>query len=150
MMRRAAFDYGRATSDYSMEADRADPVVNFRLSERPAQADTEQGTDDQANKTRTEAREASDFWRAVLSDKTGRREVFKLLTLLRSFETSPFAATPAGFPDTNATFYNAGQIDQGRAVYQMLAIVARDELFALQDEHNVYGALAVRPDREAL
>jgi hypothetical protein len=136
-----------AFSDYQLEADRTIAPGTLPLRERPQAADTEQATEDQQNKNKFEARQASEFWRSVMRTAIGRREIFKLLNMVRAFESSPFAATPIGFPDPQATFFNMGQIEQGRAVYQMLAIVARDELFALQDEFNVFGALATRPDR---
>lgn len=132
---------------YAMEADREDPVAIHLLRDRPAQADNDQGAKDQEDKFKIEAREASDFWRAVLSTEVGCREMYKVLhTLAHAFDP-PFAASPAGFPDPNATFYKAGQVSVGQAIYQMLAINARDELFKMQDKYNVYGALAVRPDR---
>jgi hypothetical protein len=133
--------------DYQLEVDRQAPPGSLPLRERPQAADTEQAAEDQQSKTKMEARQASDFWRGLLRTPIGRREIHKLLTMVRAFESSPFAATPIGFPDPQATFFNAGQIEQGRAVYQMLAILARDELFAMQDEYNVFGALAQRPDR---
>jgi hypothetical protein len=99
-----------------------DPAT-LPLRERPQAADTEQATEDQQNKTKLEARQASEFWRGLLRTAIGRREIYKLLTMVRAFESSPFAATPIGFPDPQATFLqHAGQIEQGRAVYQMLAI----------------------------
>lgn len=139
-MRRAAFDY-------TLEANRGDAVAETFLHERPADAADDQGTKDQEDKTKIEAREASMFWRGVLSDNVGRREVFKLLQNMDAFDV-PFAASPIGFPDPNATFFKAGKISAGQIFYQMLAITARDELFAMQDEFNIYGGLAVRPDRK--
>lgn len=144
-MSRAAFDYDRP---YVLEADRPDPVSEFQLRDRPAQADNEQGTKDQEDKIKIEAREASDFWRGVLSSEVGQREMYKVLHLLGRAFDPPFAASPAGFPDPHATFYKAGQISVGQSIYQMLAINARDELFKMQDKYNIYGALAVRPDRQ--
>lgn len=139
---------GRAAFDYALQADRPDPVSDMLLRERPAQADNEQGTKDQEDKIKIEAREASEFWRSVLSSEVGQREMFKVMHILGRAFDAPFAASPAGFPDPNATFYKAGQISVGQSIYQMLAINARDELFKMQDRYNIYGALAVRPDRQ--
>ena len=44
--------------------------------------------------------------------------------------------------------YKQGQMQIGHELYQWLAIVARNELFALQDEYNLRGELAVRPHRD--
>ena len=139
-MREAAFNY-------NLEADRADPVREQFLHERPASAADDQGNKDQEDKIKIEAREASMFWRGVLADPVGRREMFKALNLAEAFAT-PFAAVGMGFPDERATWYKAGQVSIGQRFYQMLAITARDELFKLQDEMNLFGDLAVRPDRK--
>jgi hypothetical protein len=139
-MREGAFDY-------KLEVDRH-PVdeVKIRVLDRPAAAD-QAGVDDQEERNRALAREEAQFWRMVLADRVGKRAMFKLLTMLSAFESSPFVAAPNGAPDHFATFAKAGQIEQGRGVYQMLAIVARDELFALQDEFHVFSALAPRPEK---
>ena len=131
---------------YLMEGDRPDPVSELPLHLRPAAASTEPEVKDQEDKTKLEAREASEFWRYVLADPVGRREIYKALNIAEAF-ASPFAATEAGMPDGKATWFRAGQISIGQRFYQMLAIVARDELFKLQDEMNLFGGLAVRPDR---
>jgi len=137
-MRSAAFDY-------QPEWNRGDAVVE-PLHTRPAAAGNDQEVKDQEDKAKIEAREAADFWRACLADPVGRREIYKALNLGEAF-ASPFAASGLGFPDPNAAWFRAGQISIGQRFYQMLAIVARDELFKLQDEMNVFGGLAVRPDR---
>ena len=139
-MRDAAFSY-------SLEANRADAVAENFLHERPANAADDQGNKDQEDKIKIEAREASMFWGAVLADPVGRREIYKALNLAEAFST-PFAAVGMGFPDERATWYKAGQVSIGQRFYQMLAITARNELFKLQDEMNLFGDLAVRPDRK--
>ena len=136
-----------APFSYALDADKADQIVEFPLRERPASASDDQAVKDQEDKTKIEAREASAFWRAILSDQVGKREVYKLLIQMDAFDV-PFAASPIGFPDTNATFFKAGKISAGQILYQMLAITARAELFKLQDEMNIFGALAVRPDKQ--
>lgn len=138
---------GSLAFDYLLEADRPNAVTQLHLRERPPGAAEPQEVTDQEHKTKIEAREAASFWRACLSDEIGRREIYKALNLAEAF-SMPFAASPAGFPDKRATWHRAGQISIGQRFYQMLAIVARDELFKLQDEMNIYGALAVRPDRQ--
>lgn len=144
-MSRAAFDYARP---YALEADRDDPVSAFPLRDRPAQADNEQGNKDQEDKTKIEAREASDFWRGVLSSRVGQREMFKLLRLTSAFEASPYAADLSGRQNDRLSDYKMGQMSVGHILYQMLAIAARKELFELQDFYNLHGDLAVRPDRQ--
>lgn len=136
-----------AAFDYTLVADRKDPIVQLPLHARPASASNEQDVKDQEDKTKIEAREAAQFWRAALADPVGRREIYKVLNLSEAF-SAPFAAVGVGFPDPHATFFRAGQISIGQRFYQMLAIVARDELFKLQDDYNIFGALAVRPDRQ--
>ena len=140
-MRTAAFDY-------SMEADRFDSSKPTPLHMRPASAVSEQDTKDQEDKTKIEAREAAIFWRGCLKDTVGRREILKVLRLSGAFENSPFAADLSGRQNDRLTDYKMGQLSIGHSLYQMLAIVARAELFKLQDEENIFGHLAVRPDKE--
>lgn len=139
---------GRSAFDYQLVADREDPVTFLNIRQRPAQADTEQGEKDQEDKTKIEAREASAFWRHCLTDPVGRREIHKLLERTKAFEVAPFAAAPNGSISDPATFYKMGQMSIGQALYQWFAIVAREELFKLQDEYNVHGGLGMRPDRQ--
>jgi hypothetical protein len=52
--------------------------------------------------------EASRFWRRVLSDPVGRRELFKILASGHAFEER-FACGPTGVPQSEATWFQAGE-----------------------------------------
>ena len=97
---------------------------------------------------RIEAREASQFWRRALTDPSGKREILKLLTRTHAFEPSPFSADMSGRLQDRLSDYQQGQMQVGHELYQWLVIVARAELFALQDEYNLRGELAIRPHRD--
>jgi hypothetical protein len=132
--------------DYRLEHDR-NPEFKLRVVDRPADAATEEGIDDQEAKERTAAREEQIFWRTMLSDPVGKRVMMKLLQRTAAFEKSPFAADFAGQQNDRLSDYKLGQMSIGHLIYQWMAICARDELFKLQDEYNINGELAVRPEK---
>ncbi len=137
-MRNGAFDY-------HLEHDRP-AEFRLRIVDRPADAATEGGVDDQEARERAMAREGHIFWREALRSPAGKREIGKLLKLSGGFEIAPFAADLSGRQNDRLTDYKMGQLSIGHHIYQLLAICARDELFALQDEMNIHGELAVRPE----
>lgn len=132
--------------DYQLERDRQ-PEFRLRVVDRPADAATEDGVDDQEARERTAAREEQIFWRTVLADPVGKRVILKLLQRSAAFEKSPFAADLGGTLSDRLSDYKLGQMSIGHMLYQWLAICAREELFKLQDEYNINGELAVRPEK---
>lgn len=146
-MREGAFQ-GYAAGEYALEADRNVVDLRRNLRERPAAASTPAEVVDQVDKSKLEAWEASQFWRKALTDPVGQREILKLLHLTQAFEKSPFAADMSGRLQDRLSDHKLGQMSIGHALYQWLAIVARAELFALQDHFNIHGELAVRPHRQ--
>ena len=149
-MRAGAFNY--AGAPFQPFGDRTErdviDLTTRRLNERPASAGDREGVLDQEDKTRIEAREASQFWRRALTDPSGKREILKLLTRTHAFEPSPFSADMSGRLQDRLSDYKQGQMQVGHELYQWLVIVARAELFALQDEYNLRGELAIRPHRD--
>jgi hypothetical protein len=138
-MRNGAFDY-------KLERDR-DPEFKLRVVDRPADAGTPGGMDDQEAQQRSADREEQIFWRETLRNPAGRRAMTKILRLAGAFETSPFAADMSGRLQDRLSDYKLGQMSVGHMLYQLLAICARNELFALQDEINLHCELAVRPGK---
>jgi hypothetical protein len=60
------------------------------------------------------------FWRNVLHDPIGRRELWRIIADKgHAFETR-FPVTPAGHPDINAIFYEIGKQDFATWLYGML------------------------------
>lgn len=84
-------------------ADAGDPAAIERTRRRQREAD----------------KEAAKFWRGVLADPVGRREVWTLLQLAHVFETR-FACGPTGFPQPEATWFHAGEQDFGLRLYRSL------------------------------
>ena len=54
------------------------------------------------------AYEALLFWRGVFSERAGRAEMWKILNEAGAFDER-FACGPGGFPQPEATWFNAGQ-----------------------------------------
>lgn len=75
------------------------------------------------------------FWRGVLADPVGRREVWQLLQAAHTFEER-FACGPNGFPQPEATWFHAGEQSFGQRFYQKLQFVDREGVWLMQDEHD--------------
>lgn len=84
---------------------------------------------------RKEAREAQAFWRGVLADQIGRREVWRLLRDAHVFETR-FACGPNGFPQPEATWFHAGEQDFGQRLYRALLRMDLAGVTAMHREHD--------------
>ena len=82
-------------------------------------AGTKRGTRKQRDKKRTDSDVEAGFWREVLKSEDGRAVVFRFLMRAGTF-TAPFAVGPNGFPQTEATFFKAGQQALGLELYQNL------------------------------
>ena len=63
------------------------------------------------------AEETKDFWKRVFAEPVGRREMWGLLNNDFHAFTSVFSASPTGFPDPNASWYQRGQQDMGMWLY---------------------------------
>ncbi|SDD94849.1 hypothetical protein SAMN05216337_1017127 [Bradyrhizobium brasilense] len=123
----------------SDEPDEPDDVV-----EPDAPDGGEQANDDAAspkqheNKRRRIAREkqeALDFWRAVFASEVGRREMFALLQSAHTFEER-FACGPNGFPQPEATWFQAGEQAFGQRLYQSWARDHRAAVLLMHDEND--------------
>lgn len=69
-------------------------------------------------RTRAKLREeeAADFWRRALGSEVGRRELWGVLQSAHAFEER-FACGPNGFPQPEATWFEAGQQALGFRLY---------------------------------
>lgn len=86
-----------------------------------------------------EAEEASMFWRDVFSTTVGRREMWGLLRDAQPDGNPfvpPFACGPNGFPQSEATWFRAGQYALGQHFYQRWIQLARDGALLMLDEHD--------------
>lgn len=82
-----------------------------------------------------EAHEARLFWNQVFETQVGRREMWRLLDQMHPFE-SRFAAGPNGFPQPDATWFNAGQQAIGFQIYQSWFVSNRDGVGKMHDEND--------------
>jgi len=71
----------------------------------------------QRRRQAVEREEARRFWREVFASEIGRREMWGLLQAAHTF--SPvFACGPNGFPQAEATWYEAGQQGFGQRLWR--------------------------------
>ncbi len=106
--------------------------------------DAEQETVDAANPARLrdrrrradiEQENAERFWRAVLSDPTGRRELWKIIQAGHAFEER-FACGPNGFPQPEATWFQAGEQAFALRLYQGWLALDPEAVILMHREHD--------------
>lgn len=76
--------------------------------------------------------ESKEFWRGVFASPVGRREMWKLLQDAHTFEER-FACGPNGFPQPEATWFQAGEQSLGQRIYRTFA---RDHLEGVLQMHH--------------
>lgn len=86
-------------------------------------------------RTKLQAKEGAAFWRTALSTRAGRRELYLLLQNARTFDT-PFACGPTGFPQPEASWWQAGQHDLGQRLFLSWQRIDRDAVFLMLDEND--------------
>jgi hypothetical protein len=82
-----------------------------------------------------ETLEGAEFWRAVLADPIGRRELWKLFQAGHIFETR-FECGPNGFPQVEATWFRAGEQDFARRIYQMFERIDPAAIIAMHQDFD--------------
>lgn len=85
--------------------------------------------------SRRSKEQAKDFWRRVLADPIGPREIWALLQSCHTFEER-FACGPNGFPQVEATWFEAGQQAFGQRLYQTLILYDREAVFKMHDQFD--------------
>jgi len=80
-------------------------------------------------------RETADFWSGVLSTEIGRREIWRLLNDGHAFDER-FACGPNGFPQPEATWFQAGESSFARRLYLTLARIDRAATLRMHDEND--------------
>jgi len=88
-------------------------------------------------KIKSEEKHEADFWRQAMNSEVGRRSIWKLLIQSNTFEQR-FACGPNGFPQTEATWFQAGEQSFGLRFYHMLARNDRILLLKMHDENDPY------------
>lgn len=82
-----------------------------------------------------ERREGDDFWRRMLNDPIGRRELWRMLADLHTFEVR-FACGPNGFPQPEATWFQLAEYAYGQRLYLSWSRIDRAAVFMMHDEHD--------------
>jgi hypothetical protein len=86
------------------------------------------------NRQRREIQENEALWRAILDQKAGRREIWRLLVLEGRALNTEFAAGPVGFPDPNATFYSLGRQQFALKLYHELLRIDPEGIRRMHEE----------------
>ena len=88
------------------------------------------------NKQKREANENEAFWRAVMNERAGRREMWRLIhTEGRAFNTE-FSFGPVGVPDPLASWHNLGRQQFALRLYHDLLRVAPEATRKMHEEHD--------------
>lgn len=88
------------------------------------------------DRNKREVQEEESFWRAVLNDKVGRRVMYRFFTEQCHGHAPPFACGPNGFPNPQATWFQAGQYALGQYLHQRWMLQDPDGLKLMMDEHD--------------
>lgn len=80
-------------------------------------------------------REAEQFWKAVFSSEVGRREMWGILASAHAFDER-FACGPNGSPQSEATWFHAGEQALGQRLFLSWQRLDRDGVWKMQDEHD--------------
>lgn len=102
----------------------------------PPSAADESALAAQRSRNRSYARQREAFWRGVLADPVGRREIWNIL----GFEAHGFevklACGPNGFPQSEATWMALGEQLLGQRIYQTLQTLDFEGAFLMLSEHD--------------
>jgi hypothetical protein len=98
------------------------------------------------DKVKREAQEEESFWRSVFDSKIGRRVMWRLLQDDCHGFSPPFACGPNGFPQHDATWFQAGQYAIGQRLYQRWRHMVRDGVALMEDENDPR-FMKARPER---
>lgn len=85
---------------------------------------------------RKELQLANEFWRSVLADETGRRELWRLISDDGHAFEERFACGPNGFPQPEATWFNAGEQAFAMRLYQRLLALDPVHVRQMHLEHD--------------
>lgn len=86
-------------------------------------------------RTRLEAKKGAAFWNMVLSTHTGRHETWRVMESCHTFEER-FACGPNGFPQSEATWFHAGEQAFGQRFFKMLLRVDPEHVIQMLQEND--------------
>jgi hypothetical protein len=113
----------------------------------PEPADDAVDPEQQRRKKRKLARardEADAFWRGVLGTQPGRREIWKILDAGHAFDQR-FECGPSGFPQSEATWFRAGEQAFAWRLYDYLQTVDYMGVYLMRCENDPRFVNAARP-----
>lgn len=84
-----------------------------------------------------EADQRAEFWRGILSTEIGRMVMWEVLIGMHTFEER-FAISPSGFPQPEATWFQAGEKAAGWRLYDALRKAAFEEVHQMHLEWDSY------------
>ena len=123
--------------------DEDDEIISDLPPELPTQASEEHtvnAADPKQYRRRVRDSELRDkerdaFWRRVLDDPVGRREIWAFLENHFAFD-DPFAVGPNGMPHDAATYYKQGQKRACTDLINAMARIDRAGFFLMLDEND--------------
>ena len=86
-------------------------------------------------KKESEAEKGARFWREIFETEIGRREMWAILAAVK-WESDDFTVTAVGFPDPNATWFNAGRHSYARHLFMSWLRVAPEGVMKMLSEHD--------------
>ncbi len=89
----------------------------------------------QRTRSKIQAKQGAAFWRMALSTKSGRHELYRVLESSHAFEDR-FACGPNGFPQPEATWFQAGEKGLGQRLFLTWLRIDRDGVFLMLDEND--------------
>ena len=90
---------------------------------------------EKGKRLKAEQKEAENFWKEVLGSEIGRREIWKIILESHAFEER-FACGPNGFPQTEATWFHAGEQAFGLRLYHSLMKIDAENIFKMHKEND--------------
>lgn len=104
--------------------------------ERPPVATSPARVREAKRRAAREAIEGDEFWIGALSSVVGRREFWQLLRDDCHGFAPPFACGPNGFPQPEATWYQAGAYAIGQRLYQRWLRLSPDNIRLMHEEND--------------
>lgn len=108
--------------DQRIDADIDNEVERQRTARKQSKIDREQDEDDR-------------HWKQQLASKIGRRAIYRMFAQAKLWET-PFAVGPNGFPQPDATWFQAGQRELVRGIHNKLQILDHASVYLMMCENH--------------
>lgn len=87
------------------------------------------------NKIEREQVEEDKHWRQQLASKIGRRAIYRMFEQAKMWET-PFAVGPNGFPQPDATWFQAGQRELARGIHDKFQLLDHAMVYLMLVEND--------------